>query len=424
MPEQDLMVHCDLLWRNRRGRESSSHPRGRSVVDILKSNKQREVEEKKKIQSVREMVEMAVLMGDVKTKPFYVIQTNVFLQTEEYPNPAVILPAEISIARFSLQEGVMEVYQAFPEPGEIPLGYKRICLENSRKGHRVPLEDDSEFVRHSDRKILEDISSFLSGASSVFCLPRYADQCKGVLATLATRQHTTPLTISVLSLPMLLFMLGNSSKVGQTLPSINIAEAELEKEQFMFQPGLSCSWHEAMTDTSECSSATVCRWCFTLLDLCCQHYSILLVSGKHIPRAVEIEPMGTQWYKAMTSSVVRRPGGFASEDVRFKEEGDKQVVGEVDLMPAHMEKVKQEEAADWQQAGTTSDYMGAVTESVSNLSVLSDSSSHLEYVTLDSISQAPSSGPDAAKKGVGRGAVLSRRRQPRIAATFPGMGKE
>ena len=40
--------------------------------------------------------------------------------------------------------------------------------------------------------------------------------------------------ITVLSLPMLLFMLGNSSMEGQAQPSINNFEAALEKEQFMF----------------------------------------------------------------------------------------------------------------------------------------------------------------------------------------------
>ena len=50
------------------------------------------------------------------------------------------------------------------------------------------------------------------------------------MATLATR----PNTISVLSLPMLLFMLWNSSMEGQALASINNVEAALEKEQYMF----------------------------------------------------------------------------------------------------------------------------------------------------------------------------------------------
>ena len=108
-------------------------------------------------------------------------------------------------------------------------------MENSKKGHRVPLKEDSielgaEVVRNSDVKILEDISLFMPGATSVFCLPCNAVHCQGVLATLATR----PYTITVLSLPMLLFMLGNSSMEGQALPSINNVEAALEKEQFMF----------------------------------------------------------------------------------------------------------------------------------------------------------------------------------------------
>ena len=65
-------------------------------------------------------------------------------------------------------------------------GYKRICLENSKKGHRVPLKKavlslELRFFCSSDLKMLEDISLFMSGATSVFCLPCNVVHCQGVL---------------------------------------------------------------------------------------------------------------------------------------------------------------------------------------------------------------------------------------------------
>ena len=95
------------------------------------------------------------------------------------------------------------------------------------------------------------------------------------------------------------------------------------------------------------------------------------------------------------------------------------------------DKVKQKMAKDMMQGASISDYMGAVTESVSNLSLVSDSSSDSEFVTLDSISQVSAAASMVrmqpavvVKKGVGRGSVLPGRRPSRLAATFPGIGRD
>jgi hypothetical protein len=81
------------------------------------------------------------------------------------------------------------------------------------------------------------------------------------------------------------------------------------------------------------------------------------------------------------NSTVRKPGGFVSEDVRFRveaEEGKKDVAGGVfivgekvnpiEAIQMYSGKVKQELNKDMMQAGTIS-IVGAVTESLGNLSV-------------------------------------------------------
>ena len=354
----------------------------------------------------------------------------------------------------------MKVYQSFTVPGEIPIGYKRLCMESSKDGHKIPLEIDieqlnmktekfTEFKQRSDLQILQDIVEFLSGDEIVFCMPERTAQCEGVLRTISNRSKLILPKIKILSLPELLFRLSNSSKEGTVLPTSNMAEIELEKERFLYQAGLSCSWHETMTDTNTCTSATVWRWCFTVLDLCCQHYDIALLSGKHVPNSVDAQKVGQGWNTGeqgksgwniasrQVRNTVRQPGRFVSEDIRFKEEVvEKQSLDnigqvtdgkKVNNVLEHIKEVQQRVSKDMlQQAGTISDYIGAMSDDMGNVTIGNCSSdSESEFVTMDSISQASSIcqgatvQPAVVRKGLGRGTVLPGRRFSRMAATFP-----
>ena len=46
-----------------------------------------------------------------------------------------------------------------------------------------------------------------------------------------------------------------------------------------------------MTETDCCTSATASRLVFTILDVCCQHYGVQLVAGKHVPQDMLIRPV-------------------------------------------------------------------------------------------------------------------------------------
>ena len=188
----------------------------------------------------------------------------------------------------------------------------------------IQVEDTVEFRLKSDAQIFKDLSAHLAGTDAVFCMPERLAQCEGVLRTISTSSSLVMPVTRFLPLPELLYRLANSSKEGPMIPSSGVSERELESERFLFKSGLSCPWHEAMTETNTCSSATSSRLCFTVLDLCCQYYGVTLVGGKHMPRAVETDPVGKDWNLPMVkprvvsrNTVVRRPGEFASQDVRL-----------------------------------------------------------------------------------------------------------
>ena len=76
-----------------------------------------------------------------------------------------------------------------------------------------------------------------------------------------------------------------------TVPTISIAEAQLDRDMFIFIPGLSCSWHEDV-ETSHCTSATLSRWSFIVFSLCCPLYGLELLPGKHLPAVEEMSRSG------------------------------------------------------------------------------------------------------------------------------------
>ena len=79
---------------------------GNPLVDIRRRDQERTNEVRDKIEAVANMVERAALAGTLETAQFNIIETNVFVKI---PEDKVFVPAEISIAKFSLREGVMKV---------------------------------------------------------------------------------------------------------------------------------------------------------------------------------------------------------------------------------------------------------------------------------------------------------------------------
>ena len=64
--------------------------------------------------------------------------------------------------------------------------------------------------------------------------------------------------------------------------SISIAEVQLDRDIFIYTPGLSCSWHKDV-ETSQCTTTMVSRWSYMMFSLCCPLYGLELVPGKHCP---------------------------------------------------------------------------------------------------------------------------------------------
>ena len=213
--------------QGKEGKRGKLDSHGNPLEEIQKRDEKKKKEAKDQSEAVATMVAEAITR-----KPYYLLESNIFTKVDE---SALYVPAEISLVKFSIHEGIIAVYQAIPEAGIVPLGYRRQCLETSSRGHKIPLGNDKkeeENVRvKSDYLILEDIQALLAGTNTVFCMPERLDQCKGVMKTISERSYLENPVKNFMELPELFYQLVNSSQHGMEVPSRGLIEEELNRER-------------------------------------------------------------------------------------------------------------------------------------------------------------------------------------------------
>ena len=183
---------------------------GNPLEEIQRRDVLRKQEVLRKIRMVDSELEEAFQVDRLEIKQFNVLVTNVFVKIDE---DQIYVPAELSIAKFSLNSGVISVFQAFPEAGVLPRGYKRLCLENSEKGHKIPLDEENmipmecqieekvDFRITPDAEIMSNVKCFLQGADVVYCMPEIMRQSEGVFRTICNRSSVAMPSVTFLPLP-------------------------------------------------------------------------------------------------------------------------------------------------------------------------------------------------------------------------------
>jgi len=271
---------------------------GRPLSQLVNRAQKEKMEMDAMKAEIKFIIDKAIDNQSLEDTVFYILHTSVFCLTAE----GGVVPAELSIARMSLKEGVHEIYHVFIDPGMPPKGYMAECIETAEATHKIPL--DLPNSKRNYQEIVEDLIEFLLDHSEdlppIYCLPKFNRQNKLVLDWLLSKirqDFATEIKFRFLSLPVLLYELArednrsiiNSSFSVSTfsgydfkVPTISIAEAQLGRDTFIYIPGLSCKWHEDI-ETIYCTTSIVNSYCYMIFSLCCQFYGIDLKPGKHCP---------------------------------------------------------------------------------------------------------------------------------------------
>jgi len=281
LSQEDLQIHVAKMWR-RGGLDSY----GRPLEMLLSREAQEQAETLMMQEEIRGWVEDGARSGDLPQCQFYIIQANVFCLTDE----GGVVPAEISLARVSLANGVEEVYHQLIHPGPLPLGYRADCIYNASKTHKIPL--DMVEANQNYSSILAGITSFVGRTASgqvppVYILPKFRFQTQKVVTWLQEKANQVSNTLNNLfNLPCLLF---HMARVGKEIPGCvyvpteNLAEVQLDRDVFLYTVGMACNWHQEQDETVHCSLALVRRWAFIFCHICCPRHELELLPGRHKP---------------------------------------------------------------------------------------------------------------------------------------------
>lgn len=243
-------------------------------------------EEKKAKQSIDNIIDLAAVENRLNTLEFCVMACNYFCKISN----GSYIPAEIAVLKFSLQEGIIDVYHSLVNPGSLPLGMAYTAKLYSDETHRLPPPPNAEGEIFFTT-IFQEFYDFIYDNEKQQLRPLFThsnqlDACKSILNLFAAESDQDGIMFNVLNIVDLLFLLKKSTAKCQNadgFPTPHIAEAMIDRDQYEFHLNLGCEKHEELETPKFCSLSQVKRYAYTICDHCCLDIGVPLVSGKHIP---------------------------------------------------------------------------------------------------------------------------------------------
>lgn len=189
-----------------------------------------------------------LVFTELLTTNFYFVSTTWFCQTLQND----IYPAELALAKFSLQSGVFDTLHMYINPGKLPLGESSTAKDHANETHKLPIPPNSKGYKDFV-EILRQIINFLSDEESIPILYCHTDEImdtKKVIDKIATQGGELSLEIRVFPLEDLLYPLkdltakiANESSREKDMPFLNVVVTRdiIERDRYKYTSGIGCT---------------------------------------------------------------------------------------------------------------------------------------------------------------------------------------
>lgn len=219
----------------------------------------------------------------------YFIMANYFYIIDN----VVHVPAEISVGKFTLQNGLERGYHSCVNPEQIKLGYLEETRNHSDQVHHMPIPPEAMGEKNYNviyKQILEmlDIKGdekYEKGdmrRPCVYVVKKGIRMMESILDELSSDDQWNNF-FDVFELELLFNELMNSGEDSNKKLPITITSAFIEQDRFEHTPGLACDFHEKDDTSKNCSLSYVKRWFYIFGNHVAQKFGIDPVSGIHIP---------------------------------------------------------------------------------------------------------------------------------------------
>lgn len=230
------------------------------------------------------------------------------------PNKGKTLPAEISLTKFSLNQGVISTMNWLVPALEIPQGYHWDMRKASEEGHKLPIDDyfklGYENPEERVQRIVTDILNFIGNHSTVkrrYAAEYMSSNVEPVIYAMPEKEeivekslnyiigkvgvHKKDARFFVCPLDELLYEICLSSKFGKEAggaTSKQVAHIQLQKDtRYIWMDGLKCEFHSALPEgrdvtNEQCARALSMTHAFRFLAVGCIAHQVDMKPGRHL----------------------------------------------------------------------------------------------------------------------------------------------
>ncbi|XP_075149923.1 protein maelstrom 1-like [Haematobia irritans] len=288
-----------LFYRNSGEKLSCT---GMPISQIEKNKLDHENKERTMKQDIENAVRNSLQNKNLEKQSYYFIMANYFIKTLK---GGAYVPAEIAICKFSLNEGVSDIYQTLINPEVNLYGNLYEAQHHADTTHNLPLPP-SALGEKNRVNIYQDILNFIRNeddASSDSYPPIFTDrECieiiESVLKFLKTADvRASSVHLKIYPIQYLLFVMKEATCDAAELEkplNCYITDAYFERDYFEYHTGIACQYHEDVDKCKYCTQSYVTRWAYMFCDYMCRDLDIPLEPGRHCPMNTNINAINTR----------------------------------------------------------------------------------------------------------------------------------
>ncbi|XP_076274872.1 protein maelstrom homolog isoform X2 [Rhynchophorus ferrugineus] len=285
MPFEKRKSYDEKAKQMKGGKSTNLTSEGVLVDTILKQKKEKDYADQKAKNDIYEVLSVAYAKGELATKEFFVIDINIFCHCETSNR---YYPAEISVLKFNIKDGVVEanLFYSMVDSGPLPAGYKCIAKSHSDMTHLLPVPfeknapDNQKDVYHRFKAFLQNVSGD-NMFPIIYGDTKNVDICTEILNRWCQEFDNIEGEYKIYNFQYLLNIIKNIvSKSTKCIP-YSLTDRLLEKDVYSHVHDIACRFHKTTSKPQYCCRSAVIRYVYVLCDCCCDELNIDPIPDQH-----------------------------------------------------------------------------------------------------------------------------------------------
>ncbi|XP_037930569.1 protein maelstrom-like [Teleopsis dalmanni] len=270
-------------------KKGRTHLTGPPLTKEFKEQEDRNLLELLTKRKIENSVKLSVQNGSFDSTCYVVFAANYFAKSIKGD---VFIPAEISLAEFSLKTGLLKTYHSLVNPKVLPYGNKYDAQVHCSNTHKLPLPPNA-LGEENLSKLYVAIMNFAKNEATGEYRPLYVKEdslyiAKAILAYMKNDFNDSHITLEVYPIQHLFHIMKESAcKIGElSLPSSLSIQSVFYRDNYAYHVGLSCEYHENIDRSNYCAKSIASRMCFKFTEYMAPDVAIKIIKGRHIPHDV------------------------------------------------------------------------------------------------------------------------------------------